>query len=132
MKLVPERKNHQNSGNHEFWNHEMQGSPVHKWSRHGILLNFRKRKTILALFICIGQHLEFSTTSASNPALIEWKWAPSCFTQSLADQRLTMNLAMQIAKFWLSKLIFYVKNHPNPSKKIFIGEYKIRSTHFEY
>ena len=26
-----------------------------------------------------------------------------------------MNLAIKIAKFWLSKSIFYVKNHPNPS-----------------
>ena len=28
-----------------------------------------------------------------------------------------MNLAMKITKFWLSKSIFYVKNHPKPSKK---------------
>ena len=42
------------------------------------------------------------------------KKALSYFKRSLADQRPIMNLAVKIAKFWLSKSIFYVKNHPNP------------------
>ena len=34
------------------------------------------------------------------------------------------------ANFGLSKWIFYVKNHPNLSKKIFTEEYQFRSTFF--
>ena len=34
------------------------------------------------------------------------------------------------AKIWLSKSIFYVKNHPNLSHFFFIEEYQFRSTFF--
>ena len=34
------------------------------------------------------------------------------------------------AKIWLSKSIFYVKHHPNLSKKKFIEEYQFRRTFF--
>ena len=37
----------------------------------------------------------------------------------MADQRPIRNLAVKIAKFWLSKSIFYVKNHPNHSNFFF-------------
>ena len=58
----------------------------------------------------------FSTTSASNPKVIEWCIALSYCKRSLADQRPIMNLTIKIAKFWSSKSIFYVKNHRNHSK----------------
>ena len=41
----------------------------------------------------------FSATSASNPGLIEWKYALSYFKRSLADPRPIMNLAAKTAKF---------------------------------
>ena len=52
----------------------------------------------------------FLVTCSSKPSLIE---------RSLADQRPIRNLAMKIAKFWLSKSTFYVKNHPNHSNFFF-------------
>ena len=50
------------------------------------------------------------------------------FERCLADWCPIMNLALKIAKFWLSKSIFYVKNYQNSSKFFFIEEYEIRST----